>query len=147
MSNILYLDPSISNFGYCISVDGEIVDYGHKRTYSKYELHERVTTIVNLLKEKIDEYEVGNLVYEYPDKGKYHPTGVQTFIKLGVAIGCVLGMKDWEKVVQYTPREWKNNMSKEETSLLIKGKYGIESNDSNEIDSIGLYDFHANNKN
>jgi len=142
MSNILYLDPSISNFGYCIEQDGEIVNYGHKRTYSKYLLHERVKTIADEINEQIYEYDIDTLVYEYPDKGKYHPTGMQTFVKLGVAIGAVLSLYNWESVFQYTPREWKSNKSKEETELLVKEKYGIESKDSNEIDAIGLCAYH-----
>lgn len=146
MSNILYLDPSISNFGYCIEQDGEIVNYGHKRTYSKYPLHERVRTIADEISEQVDEYGVETLVYEYPDKGKYHPTGMQTFIKLGVAIGAVLSLYDWEEVYQYTPREWKGKSSKGDTEVLVKGKYGIESDDSNEIDAIGLCAYH-NEKN
>lgn len=141
MTNTLYLDPSISNFGYCVEVDGEIVNYGHKRTYSKYELHERVRTIVDEVSQQIEEYDIDNLVYEYPDKGSYHATGVQTFIKLGVAIGSVLALYDWEEVYQYTPKEWKGKQSKEDTQMLVKSK-GFDVDDDNVADAIGLYLHH-----
>lgn len=142
MNNTLYVDPSIANFGYCVSVDDEIVDYGHKRTYSKYPLHDRVLTIKETLTNEIIKYEVDDLVYEYPDKGKYHPTGVQTFLRLGVAIGAVLGLHSWENVYQYTPKEWKGGRPKSETALLVKSKGFNDVEDNNTIDSLGLYIHH-----
>lgn len=144
MSNILVLDPSISNFGYCIIQDGEIVNYGHKRTYSKYPLHERVKTIADKIKEQVEEYNVDSLVYEYPDKGKYHPTGMQTFVKLGVAIGAVLSLYDWDEVYQYTPKEWKGKSGKEETLEEIS-KEGFDVDDDNVGDSIALALYHNEN--
>lgn len=145
MSNILVLDPSISNFGYCIVQDNEIVNYGHKRTYSKYPLHERVKTIANEIKEQVEEYDVDSLIYEYPDKGKYHPTGMQTFVKLGVAIGAVLSLYDWDEVFQYTPKEWKGKTGKEETLEEISEK-GFDVKDDNVGDAIALALYHEDNK-
>lgn len=141
--SIIAVDPSISNLGYAVSKNGNIVDYGHKRSYSKYELHERIQTLKDTLLEKVDEYGVDTLVYEYPDKGKYQPTGVQTYIKLGLSIGMVLGLKEWEEVYQYKPSEWKNNKPKKETKLLIRSK-GFDVNDNNTIDALGLMTHHDN---
>ena len=144
MNNTIFIDPSISNFGYCVSVDNEIVEYGHKRTYSKYELHERVRTIIDELKPLIDEYNVEDLVYEYPDKGKYHATGIQTFLKLGVAIGTVISLHDWDNVYQYKPSEWKGRKSKKETQMLVKSQ-GFNVDDDNTADAIGIYLYHNGN--
>ena len=144
MSNVLVLDPSISNFGYCIIDDNEIVNYGHKRTYSKYSLHERVKTIADEIKEQVEKYNVDSLVYEYPDKGKYHPTGMQTFVKLGVSIGAVLSLYDWDKVYQYTPKEWKGKDSKEDTINKI-AEDGFDVEDSNVGDAIALALYHKDN--
>ena len=145
MSNILCIDPSISNFGYCVGIDGEIVQYGHKRTYSKYELHERVRTIIDELKPLIDKYDIEDLVYEYPDKGKYHATGIQTFLKLGLAIGTVISLHNWDNVHQYKPSEWKGRKSKIETQMLVKSK-GFDVDDDNTADAIGIYLYHDNNQ-
>ncbi len=145
MSNVLVLDPSISNFGYCIVQDSEIIHYDHKRTYSKYPLHERVKTIADEIKEQVEQYDVDSLVYEYPDKGKYHPTGMQTFVKLGVAIGAVLSLYDWEEVYQYTPKEWKGKTGKEETLKEIADK-GFDVKDDNVGDAVALALYHEENK-
>jgi len=145
MSNILVLDPSISNFGYCIVQDDEIVNYGHKRTYSKYPLHKRVKTIADEIKEQVEQYDVDSLVYEYPDKGKYHPTGMQTFVKLGVAIGAVLSLYDWDEVCQYTPKEWKGKTGKEETLEEISDK-GFDVKDDNVGDAVALALYYRDKK-
>lgn len=145
---MIYLsyDPSISNFGWAIGNENEIIDFGHQRTYPKYDLCDRAKKIADTLLEQADKYEAESLIYEYPNKGKYHATGMQTFIKLGIAIGIPLIIKDWKNVYKYTPREWKANRSKEETELSVKSK-GFDIKDNNAVDAVALMMFHQRNYN
>lgn len=139
---ILSVDPSISNFGWALGKEGEILDSGHKRTYSKYPLVERVLTIREFMVDLSEEHNLTTLVCEGVDKPRYHMThGVSTFWKLGLSVGVFFSFQEWDDAYLLTPDEWKGKTSKSETLLLAKSLVDWEIKDGNEADAIGLLNY------
>lgn len=145
---LLTIDPSISDLGWAVGQEnGNLNDFGHFRTYSEWSLERRVQTIQEEIQNLVDEWDVDLIIYEWPEAFRYsHGTqGVQTFLRMGLAFGAFLTIRDIE-FEQVTPREWKGQQKKEETKLLVNNRYDVDIKNSNSADAVGLYDYWVGKK-
>lgn len=135
---ILAIDPSISDLGWAVGDKEDIYDYGHKRTYSRWDLDRRAKEIQDEIKEKIDEYAVDTILYEMPKSFRHNKTrGIETWLKFGVSLGAFLTIEGVQ-TQQVSPQKWKGSQSKEDTKLLTKNVIGEEISNHNASDACGI---------
>jgi Holliday junction resolvasome RuvABC endonuclease subunit len=154
---ILAIDPSLKATGWavlsCVDHKRKIVDYGVIKTKSQTgwdKILERLSDIGRQIEVAFrliafTENICDTVIMEFPNTGKHGVRRTIDFIKLGMACGVIHNALKRAlpniPIHMVTPREWKANDPKENTSRLVAQNYKLKDLDPNIIDAIGIGDY------